>query len=57
MTRVLLNLISNGFYAVTKRKAELGEADYDPMLSAATKGLGDTSRSGFATTAPASRPR
>jgi signal transduction histidine kinase len=40
---VLLNLISNGFYAATKRKAELGDGDrgYEPTLSAATKGLGD----------------
>jgi signal transduction histidine kinase len=42
ITRVLLNLISNGFYAVTKRKAELGEAGFDPVLSATTKNLGDT---------------
>ena len=41
ITRVFLNLISNGFYAVTRRKAELGEADFDPLLSATTKDLGD----------------
>jgi len=40
ITRVLLNLISNGFYATTKRKAEVGDG-FDPMLSAATKNLGD----------------
>jgi GAF domain-containing protein len=40
ITRVLLNLISNGFYAATKRKAELGDG-YEPTLSAATKDLGD----------------
>ena len=40
ITRVLLNLISNGFYATTKRKAEAGEG-FEPMLSAATKNLGD----------------
>jgi signal transduction histidine kinase len=40
ITRVLLNLISNGFYATTKRRAEVGE-DFEPMLSAATKNLGD----------------
>ena len=39
---MFLNLISNGFYAVTRRKAEHGEADFDPLLSAATKDLGDT---------------
>ena len=42
ITRVFLNLISNGFYAVTKRKAEPGETDFDPSLSASTKNLGDT---------------
>jgi two-component system, NtrC family, sensor kinase len=42
MTRVLLNLISNGFYAATKRKAEASGADYEPTLSAATKNLGDS---------------
>jgi signal transduction histidine kinase len=41
ITRVLLNLISNGFYAATKRKAEANEGDYEPMLAAATKNLGD----------------
>jgi signal transduction histidine kinase len=40
ITRVLLNLISNGFYAATKRKAEAGDG-FEPMLSAATKNLGD----------------
>jgi two-component system, NtrC family, sensor kinase len=41
MTRVLLNLISNGFYAVTKRKAETKPNGYEPTLAAATKNLGD----------------
>jgi signal transduction histidine kinase len=41
ITRVLLNLISNGFYATTKRKAEAGNGSYEPTLSAATKSLGD----------------
>jgi two-component system, NtrC family, sensor kinase len=40
ITRVLLNLISNGFYATTKRKVEAGDG-FDPILSAATKNLGD----------------
>jgi signal transduction histidine kinase len=40
ITRVLLNLISNGFYATTKRKVEVGDG-FEPMLSAATKNLGD----------------
>jgi signal transduction histidine kinase len=42
ITRVLLNLISNGFYATTKRKAELDGCGYEPTLAAATKNLGDS---------------
>ncbi|MGA8952126.1 MAG: GAF domain-containing protein [Xanthobacteraceae bacterium] len=41
VTRVLLNLISNGFYAVHKRKAQAGSEGFEPTLSAATKSLGD----------------
>jgi two-component system, NtrC family, sensor kinase len=41
ITRVLLNLISNGFYAATQRKAEMDGADYEPSLAASTKSLGD----------------
>ena len=41
ITRVLLNLISNGFYAATKRKAEANGGDFEPILAAATKSLGD----------------
>ena len=33
ITRVLLNLISNGFYAATKCKAEANGGDYEPTLS------------------------
>jgi signal transduction histidine kinase len=40
ITRVLLNLISNGVYAVLKRKAEMRHG-YEPTLSAATGDLGD----------------
>jgi signal transduction histidine kinase len=40
ITRVFLNLISNGFYAAAKRK-EAGEEGFEPALSAATKNLGD----------------
>ena len=40
ITRVFLNLISNGFYAATKRK-EAGEAGFEPTLSAATRNLGN----------------
>ena len=42
ITRVLLNLISNGFYAATKRKAEANSGDYEPTLTATTKNLGDS---------------
>ena len=42
ITRVLLNLISNGFYAASKRKAEANGGDYEPTLAAATKNLGDS---------------
>ncbi|MGA8889576.1 MAG: GAF domain-containing protein, partial [Pseudolabrys sp.] len=41
ITRVLLNLISNGFYAATKRKAQAGNDGYEPTLLASTKNLGD----------------
>jgi signal transduction histidine kinase len=39
ITRVFLNLISNGFYAATKRK-EAGDEGFEPTLSASTKNLG-----------------
>jgi PAS domain S-box-containing protein len=41
ITRVLLNLISNGFYAVAKRKAEADGQDYEGILAASTKDHGD----------------
>ncbi len=41
ITRVLLNLISNAFYAATKRKAEMIGDDYEPTVTAVTKDLGD----------------
>jgi GAF domain-containing protein len=41
ITRALLNLISNGFYAVTQRKAETNGGDYLPILATSTKSLGD----------------
>jgi two-component system, NtrC family, sensor kinase len=42
ITRVLLNLISNGFYAATRRKAENHGDDHEPTLLASTKSLGDS---------------
>ena len=42
ITRVLLNLIANGFYAATKRKAQADNDGYEPILAVATKNLGDS---------------
>jgi GAF domain-containing protein len=39
--RALLNVISNGFYAATRRRAETNGGDYEPTLTASTKNLGD----------------
>jgi signal transduction histidine kinase len=41
ITRALLNLISNGFYAATKRKSDAGDETFEPVLSAATRNLGN----------------
>jgi signal transduction histidine kinase len=41
ITRALLNLISNGFYAATKRKEQDKSEGYEPILTASTKNLGD----------------
>ena len=35
--RALLNLIANGFYAATRRRAETNGGDYEPTLTASTK--------------------
>jgi signal transduction histidine kinase len=40
ITRVFLNLISNGFYAATKRK-EAGDEAFEPALSATTRSFGN----------------
>ena len=40
ITRVLLNLIGNGFYATAKRRETEGP-DYQPTLKASTRSLGD----------------
>jgi GAF domain-containing protein len=42
ITRVFLNLIANGFYAVTKRKTANGNSGFEPVVSASTKNLGNT---------------
>ena len=39
--RALLNLIANGFYAATRRRAETNGADYEPTITASTRNLGD----------------
>ncbi len=40
ITRVLLNIISNGFYATNKRRKMQGDG-YEPALRAGTRNLGD----------------
>jgi signal transduction histidine kinase len=42
ITRVFLNLVSNGFYAVTKRNKEGGEPGFEPTLRTSTKNLGES---------------
>ena len=42
ITRALLNLISNGFYAATKRKEQDNCDGYEPTLVASTKNLGES---------------
>jgi signal transduction histidine kinase len=41
ITRVFLNLIANGFYAVTKRRIETDNAGFEPTVRAATRNLGN----------------
>ena len=41
ITRALLNLISNGFYAASKRREQANGEGYEPTLMVATKNLGD----------------
>ena len=40
ITRALLNLVSNGFYAAIKRAGEVGDG-FEPKLKAVTRNLGD----------------
>jgi PAS domain S-box-containing protein len=42
ITRVCLNLFSNGFYAATKRQREEGDPNFKPTLKVSTRDLGDT---------------
>jgi two-component system, NtrC family, sensor kinase len=39
--RALLNMISNGFYAASRRRAQTNGGDYEPTLTASTKDLGN----------------
>ena len=41
ITRALLDLISNGFYAATRRKVEADDESFEPLVSAATRDLGN----------------
>jgi signal transduction histidine kinase len=41
ITRVCLNLFSNGFYAATKRQKEGGDAKFNPTLKVSTRDPGD----------------
>jgi two-component system NtrC family sensor kinase len=41
ITRVLLNLFSNGFYATRKRQDNAAEAGFEPTLKVTTRDLGD----------------
>jgi signal transduction histidine kinase len=42
ITRVLLNLISNGFYAATKKKERADGLTFEPTLIASTRNLGQS---------------
>src|SRR5690242_8362175 len=42
MTRAFLNLISNGFYATTKRARDSADARFVPTLKVSTRDTGDT---------------
>lgn len=41
ITRALLNLISNGFYAANQRNRDNGDPNFEPVLTASTKNLGN----------------
>jgi signal transduction histidine kinase/prephenate dehydratase len=42
VTRVLLNLLSNGFYAARRRQSMEATSGFEPTLKVATRDLGDT---------------
>ncbi len=41
VNRVFINLIGNGFYAATKRQRDNGGPDFRPILTVATRDLGE----------------
>jgi signal transduction histidine kinase len=41
MTRVFLNLFGNGFYAANKRRQEVGDGPFEPILTVTTRDLGE----------------
>ncbi len=41
MTRVLLNLFGNGFYAANKRRRETNDGAFEPVLTVTTRELGE----------------
>src|SRR5258708_15461104 len=41
LTRVFLNLISNVFYAATKRRREARDGSFNPVLTVTTRDTGD----------------
>jgi signal transduction histidine kinase len=42
MSRVLLNLVGNGFYAATKRRKDRTDPKFSPALKVTTRDLGDS---------------
>ncbi len=57
ITRVFLNIFSNGFYAANRRARSGAEPGFDPTLRVTTRDLGDAVEIRVRTTAPAYRPR
>ena len=56
ITRVLLNLIANGFYAATKRKDTIDTEGFQPTVAAVTRSLGDRVEIGIRDNGPGIPP-
>ena len=56
ITRVFLNIFSNGFYAATRRARDGGDAGFVPTLKVTTHDAGEAVEIRCGTTAPAFRP-